>query len=68
MTKPTKTVAPSEDSDLSSVQSDQSLLCALRTVKDYAFCRWMRRLIRLGGLPGSVFAGCTGHFVRFVMH
>ena len=29
----------------------------------------MRRLIRMGGCPGSsVFPGCTYHFVGFVMH
>ena len=62
--------APSEYSAWASIQSDQSSLSAWRNFgslathgadsKDSDQTGWMPRLIR-------VFAGCSGHFVGFVM-
>ena len=72
MTKPTKWLCAQRRlrSAWAFAQSDQSLLCAQCVAKDPSFLHgdsddsdqtgWMPRLIR-------VFAGCTCHFVGFVM-
>ena len=50
-------------------QSDQSSLCALWVIKDRSFFMWTAKTDQTGQMPRLiwVFAGCTCHFVGFVI-
>ena len=71
MIKPTKWLRSQRRlrSAWASAQFDQSSLCTQWVAKDQAFFMWTMKTDQTGWMPRLiwVFAGCTCHFVGFVM-